>query len=193
MSHVGFVEKEGSTDNRTIFSTKERSRQVLGVEKDQDDGSGDGDGRNYVISSEVEDDASISRRRKNSVEDDAINAKTTISGASKRPSHRNAVLCEKVVQSPVFGPSKQPRWISKDWHIFERKTHTFTVGSDIGCDILIHKDHNLKSNRDISDLPSRSSSPYWTLVKYDSELSESSSSSTVSDVFWLQNFTREPK
>uniref|UniRef100_A0A8D0E347 PDZ domain containing 9 n=1 Tax=Salvator merianae TaxID=96440 RepID=A0A8D0E347_SALMN len=84
-----------------------------------------------------------------------------------------------------------PTWISKDWHIFERKTYTFTVGSDIGCDIMIHKDFDDDSNLDsVSVSYVSSSSPYWTMPKGRVEES-SSTSSTVSDAFWLENFAYE--
>nr|XP_020634072.1 PDZ domain-containing protein 9-like [Pogona vitticeps] len=33
-----------------------------------------------------------------------------------------------------------PKWIPEDLHDYERKMHTLTVGSDIGCDIMIHLD-----------------------------------------------------
>ncbi|XP_066496984.1 PDZ domain-containing protein 9 [Tiliqua scincoides] len=176
---VGFVDKEdGSNDNYIFFSKKDGGSHVFGAERDRyDGGGGDGGGSSHVVSGVVE--------------DDAINAKTIITGASHRPTHHNAVLCEKVVRSSIFGPSKQPRWISKDWHIFERKTHTFTVGSDIGCDIMIHNGCDSESDSDISNPHLRSSSPYWTLLKYNIESSVSSSSSAVSDVFWLEGFSHE--
>uniref|UniRef100_A0A8D2J5K6 PDZ domain containing 9 n=1 Tax=Varanus komodoensis TaxID=61221 RepID=A0A8D2J5K6_VARKO len=94
-------------------------------------------------------------------------------------------LCNvKAVQSL----SNQPKWISKDWHIFERKTYTFTVGSDIGCDIMIHKDVEAKSDPDAAVSSLTASSPYWTMPKQCVESSESSTSSSVSDAFWLENF-----
>ncbi|KAK9393163.1 PDZ domain-containing protein 9 [Crotalus adamanteus] len=84
----------------------------------------------------------------------------------------------------------QPKWISKDWHIFERKTYTFTVGSDIGCDIMIHQDFETESEVDMSTLYVSSSSPYWTMPKHKAPPSASSSSS-VSDAFWLENVSYE--
>ncbi|KAM6423849.1 PDZ domain-containing protein 9 [Liasis olivaceus] len=96
----------------------------------------------------------------------------------------------KAVRSLSFEPSNQPKWISKDWHIFERKTYTFTVGSDIGCDIMIHKDFEAESDVDISTLHLSSSSPYWTMPKHKAAPSVSSSSS-VSDAFWLENVSYE--
>ncbi|KAJ6659796.1 hypothetical protein lerEdw1_018512 [Lerista edwardsae] len=174
--NTGFVDKED--DNRIIYSKDGgSSSHVFGVEKEQFDGGGDGGGGSHVVSGDVE--------------DDAINAKTILTSGSKRSTHCNAVLCEKVVRSSIFGPSKQPKWISKDWHIFERKTHTFTVGSDIGCDIMIHNGYDSESDSDISNLYLRSSSPYWTLSKCNIESSAPSSSSTVSDVFWLEGFSHE--
>ncbi|XP_070616336.1 PDZ domain-containing protein 9 [Erythrolamprus reginae] len=84
----------------------------------------------------------------------------------------------------------QPQWISKDWHIFEKKTYTFTVGSDIACDIMIHKDFEAESKVDTSTLYLMSSSPYWTMPKHKAPPSESSSSS-MSDAFWLENVSYE--
>lgn len=98
----------------------------------------------------------------------------------------------KAVPSLSFEPSKQPKWISKDWHIFERKTYTFTVGSDIGCDIMIHQDFEAEIDTEItSSSYLRSSSPYWTMLKHDARSTRSSSSSSVSDAFWLENFAYE--
>uniref|UniRef100_A0A670XRB2 PDZ domain containing 9 n=1 Tax=Pseudonaja textilis TaxID=8673 RepID=A0A670XRB2_PSETE len=80
---------------------------------------------------------------------------------------------------------------SVDWHIFERKTYTFTVGSDIGCDIMIHKDFETESELDMSTLYLSSSSPYWTMPKHKVPHLVSSSSSSVSDAFWLENVSYE--
>ncbi|CAI5792101.1 domain-containing 9 [Podarcis lilfordi] len=108
-----------------------------------------------------------------------------------RTVHADAFPNVKAVPSLSFETSKQPKWISKDWHIFERKTYTFTVGSDIGNDIIIHKDFEDESDADISSLYLTSSSPYWTMLKGVAPPSLSSSSSTVSDAFWLENFSQE--
>uniref|UniRef100_A0A670KAM2 PDZ domain containing 9 n=1 Tax=Podarcis muralis TaxID=64176 RepID=A0A670KAM2_PODMU len=105
--------------------------------------------------------------------------------------HADAFPNVKAVPSLSFETSKQPKWISKEWHIFERKTYTFTVGSDIGNDIIIHKDFEDESDADISSLYLTSSSPYWTMLKGVAPPSLSSSSSTVSDAFWLENFSQE--
>ncbi|XP_060117022.1 PDZ domain-containing protein 9 [Heteronotia binoei] len=116
----------------------------------------------------------------------------------------------KAVQAFSFVPPSQLQWISRDWHFFERKRHTFTVGSDIGCDIMIHKDYreetdiesdrqalsdscadgwNEESNTDISALYVTWSSPYWTMPK--ANIASSSSSSSLSDVFWLTDSAEE--
>ncbi|XP_063171145.1 PDZ domain-containing protein 9 [Candoia aspera] len=100
------------------------------------------------------------------------------------------VLNVKAVHSLSFDPSIQPKWISKDWHIFERKTYTFTVGSDIGCDIMIHKDFEAESDADVSTLRLSSSSPYWTMPKH-KVVPSASSSSSVSDAFWLESVSYE--
>ncbi|XP_048350928.1 PDZ domain-containing protein 9 [Sphaerodactylus townsendi] len=92
----------------------------------------------------------------------------------EEPEGAKATRHAPATQMSHFGPSPQPQFISRDWHFFERKKHTFTVGSDIGCDIMIHKDHREKS---------RWSSPYWTMPK--ANIASSSSSSSLSEVFWL--------
>ncbi|XP_036597368.1 PDZ domain-containing protein 9 [Trichosurus vulpecula] len=73
--------------------------------------------------------------------------------------------------------------ISTEWHGYKKKNHMFTVGEDIGCDVMIHKD----SDEQNIDVPKdfRAPSPYWTMVKQDSDLS--SSSSSTSDAFWLED------
>uniref|UniRef100_H9GRK0 PDZ domain-containing protein n=1 Tax=Anolis carolinensis TaxID=28377 RepID=H9GRK0_ANOCA len=96
----------------------------------------------------------------------------------------------RAVQSVSFEPSNQPKWISKDWHIVERKTYTFTVGSDIGCDIMIHTDSKEENEMDISSSYVTSSSPYWTMEKHHVGAS-SGSSSSVSDAFWLDKHAYE--
>ncbi|XP_074137114.1 PDZ domain-containing protein 9 isoform X2 [Sminthopsis crassicaudata] len=73
--------------------------------------------------------------------------------------------------------------ISTEWHGYRKKNHMFTVGEDIGCDVMIHKD----SNEQNVDVPKdfRAPSPYWTMVKQDSDIS--STSSSTSDAFWLED------
>ncbi|XP_077172255.1 PDZ domain-containing protein 9 [Paroedura picta] len=109
------------------------------------------------------------------------------------------------LQAPAAeAPPPELQWISRDWHFFERKRHTFTVGSDIGCDIMIHKDNrgetetpsvrrslsdchadgwNAERDTDDAALYVRWPSPYWTLPK--ANVASSSSSSSLSEVFWL--------
>ncbi|XP_068941044.1 PDZ domain-containing protein 9 isoform X2 [Petaurus breviceps papuanus] len=72
--------------------------------------------------------------------------------------------------------------ISTEWHGYKKKNHMFTVGEDIGCDVMIHKD----SDEQKMDVPKdfRAPSPCWTMVKQDSDLS---SSSSTSDAFWLED------
>ncbi|XP_074062861.1 PDZ domain-containing protein 9 isoform X2 [Macrotis lagotis] len=73
--------------------------------------------------------------------------------------------------------------ISTEWHGYKKKNHMFTVGEDIGCDVMIHKD----SAERYMDVPKdfRAPSPYWTMVKQVSDIS--SSSSSTSDAFWLED------
>ncbi|KAM9097658.1 PDZ domain-containing protein 9 isoform X1 [Sarcophilus harrisii] len=80
-------------------------------------------------------------------------------------------------------PIKKLSSISTEWHGYKKKNHMFTVGEDIGCDVMIHKDLDEKK----ADVPKdfRAPSPYWTMVKQDSDIS--SSSSSTSDAFWLED------
>ncbi|XP_053132366.1 PDZ domain-containing protein 9 [Hemicordylus capensis] len=121
-------------------------------------------------------------------EDDSAGPKATVTAATPGRTVHSSTVGSK---SFVFGPPHQPKWISKDWHIFERKTHTFTVGLDIGCDIMVHGCED-EGNHGISSGHSRSPSPYWTVSKDITELmSTSTSSSVVSDVFWLDTLAYE--
>ncbi|XP_050822738.1 PDZ domain-containing protein 9 [Gopherus flavomarginatus] len=91
----------------------------------------------------------------------------------------------KTTQSFCYDSTKELPSISKTWHAFKRKKHTFTVGADIGCDIIIHKDFDAWYSSDFATDGIRSS--YWTMETHDSE-SSSSSSSSISDAFWLEEF-----
>ncbi|XP_044289433.1 PDZ domain-containing protein 9 [Varanus komodoensis] len=128
-------------------------------------------------------------RRAVSFDDGGVGTSAGVTGAplNNRTAPADKLCNVKAVQSL----SNQPKWISKDWHIFERKTYTFTVGSDIGCDIMIHKDVEAKSDPDAAVSSLTASSPYWTMPKQCVESSESSTSSSVSDAFWLENFAYE--
>ncbi|XP_074866637.1 PDZ domain-containing protein 9 [Carettochelys insculpta] len=90
----------------------------------------------------------------------------------------------KTAQSFCYDSHELPS-ISKTWHAFKRKKHTFTVGADIGCDIIIHKDFDAWYTSDFAT--NGSSSPlYWTMERHDSK--STSSSSSISDAFWLEEF-----
>ncbi|XP_062820511.1 PDZ domain-containing protein 9 [Anolis carolinensis] len=125
-------------------------------------------------------------------DEDGICTRTGVTGApvSSRSVHSETFPNVRAVQSVSFEPSNQPKWISKDWHIVERKTYTFTVGSDIGCDIMIHTDSKEENEMDISSSYVTSSSPYWTMEKHHVGAS-SGSSSSVSDAFWLDKHAYE--
>ncbi|XP_025062781.1 PDZ domain-containing protein 9 [Alligator sinensis] len=75
--------------------------------------------------------------------------------------------------------------ISRVWHEFKRNHHTFTVGTDIGCDIILHNDVDALCDSGFATTGIKSSS-YWTMPKNDDNLS--SSSSSLSDAFWLEEF-----
>ncbi|XP_053898743.1 PDZ domain-containing protein 9 [Malaclemys terrapin pileata] len=90
----------------------------------------------------------------------------------------------KTTQSFCYDSTKELPSISKTWHAFKRKKHTFTVGADIGCDIIIHNDSDAWYSSDFATDGIRSS--YWTMETHDSE--STSSSSSISDAFWLEEF-----
>ncbi|XP_036348749.2 PDZ domain-containing protein 9 [Ochotona princeps] len=75
-------------------------------------------------------------------------------------------------------PAMRPISISKEWHGYKKKNHTIRVGKDISCDVMIHKDKEM-----------RAPSPYWTMAKTKRSSSSSSSSSisSASDAFWLED------
>ncbi|XP_007498295.1 PDZ domain-containing protein 9 isoform X2 [Monodelphis domestica] len=87
----------------------------------------------------------------------------------------------KSLQSFQHHSTKKLSSISTEWHGYKKKNHMFTVGEDIGCDVMIHKDS--KENMDVPK-DFRAPSPYWTMVKQDSDMS---SSSSTSDAFWLDD------
>uniref|UniRef100_A0A8C4P7J4 PDZ domain containing 9 n=1 Tax=Dromaius novaehollandiae TaxID=8790 RepID=A0A8C4P7J4_DRONO len=74
--------------------------------------------------------------------------------------------------------------LSKTWHASDT-SHTLTVGKDIGCDIILHNDTDALGNSEFSTSGIRSTS-YRTMEK--NETSSSSSCSSVSDAFWLEEF-----
>lgn len=72
--------------------------------------------------------------------------------------------------------------ISREWHSYQKKSHTVSVGKTTDCDVVVHKDH-----KDV-----RAPSPYWTMVKRDRD-SSSSSGSSASDAFWLEDYVHTEK
>ncbi|XP_001491655.1 PDZ domain-containing protein 9 [Equus przewalskii] len=78
--------------------------------------------------------------------------------------------------------AKTPMSISREWHGYKKKNRTISVGKDINCDVMIHRDHKKEV---------RAPSPYWTMVKQDNE--SSSSSSSASDAFWLEDYAQVEK
>ncbi|XP_011745446.1 PDZ domain-containing protein 9 isoform X1 [Macaca nemestrina] len=79
--------------------------------------------------------------------------------------------------STAHHPARRPISISRDWHGYKKKNHTISVGKDIDCDVMIHRDDKKEV---------KAPSPYWIMVKQDNETSSSSTSST-SDAFWLED------
>ncbi|XP_075384230.1 PDZ domain-containing protein 9 [Tenrec ecaudatus] len=79
------------------------------------------------------------------------------------------------------GAARRPVSISTDWHGYEKEDHTISVGKDIHSDVMLHRDQ-----KDV-----RAPSPYWTMVKQANERSSSSSSaSSTSDAFWLEDYAQ---
>lgn len=87
----------------------------------------------------------------------------------------------KSPQSTGHHPAKRPMSISREWHGYKKKNQTISVGTDINSVIMIHRDHKKEV---------RAPSPYWTMVKQDKD---SSSSSSASDAFWLEDYAQVEK
>lgn len=79
--------------------------------------------------------------------------------------------------------ARRPVSISREWHRYKKENQTISVGKDINCDVIIHGDHKKEV---------RAPSPYWTMVKNENK-SSSSSVSTTSDVFWLEDCAQVEK
>nr|XP_036848126.1 PDZ domain-containing protein 9 [Manis javanica] len=106
-------------------------------------------------------------------------------------SHENEdVILEKKLmyykypQSTGHQPARRPMSISKEWHGYRKKNQTLSVGKDIDCDVMIHRDHNKEV---------RAPAPCWTMVKQHNESSSSSSASSISDAFWLEDYAQVEK
>ncbi|XP_024903012.1 PDZ domain-containing protein 9 [Pteropus alecto] len=89
----------------------------------------------------------------------------------------------KSPQAPGQSPARRPMSISREWHSYRKKSHTVSVGKNTDCDVVIHRDHK----KDV-----RAPSPYWTMVKRDKD-SSSSSGSSASDAFWLEDYAQAEK
>ncbi|XP_067162650.1 PDZ domain-containing protein 9 [Apteryx mantelli] len=90
----------------------------------------------------------------------------------------------KSSQSSCYELTHKLPSLSKIWHASDT-SHTLTVGKDIGCDIILHNDTDALGNSEFDTIGIRSTS-YWTMEK--NETSSSSSYSSVSDAFWLEEF-----
>ncbi|XP_046310324.1 PDZ domain-containing protein 9 [Marmota monax] len=80
-------------------------------------------------------------------------------------------------------PARRPVSISREWHGYKKENQTISVGKNINCDVIIHGDHKKEV---------RAPSPYWTMVKNENQSSSSSVSST-SDAFWLEDCAQVEK
>ncbi|EPQ12156.1 PDZ domain-containing protein 9 [Myotis brandtii] len=78
-------------------------------------------------------------------------------------------------------PARRPMSISREWHEYKKNNQMISVGTDITCDVMVHGDHREEV---------RAPSPYWTMVKQDKD---SSSSSSASDAFWLEDYAQVEK
>ncbi|XP_008059963.1 PDZ domain-containing protein 9 [Carlito syrichta] len=73
--------------------------------------------------------------------------------------------------------ARRPISISREWHGYKKNNHSISVGKDMNSDVVIHTEHKKGT---------RAPSPYWTMVKQENK-SSSSSASSISDVFWLED------
>ncbi|KAM5199221.1 PDZ domain-containing protein 9 [Hipposideros larvatus] len=77
-------------------------------------------------------------------------------------------------------PARRPVSISREWHGYGKDRAT-SVGKDLSYDVMVQRDQEREA---------RTPSPYWTMAKRDRE---SSSSSSASDAFWLEDFAQAEK
>lgn len=77
-------------------------------------------------------------------------------------------------------PARRPVLVSREWHGYGKDRAT-SGGRDLSHDVMVQRDQERQA---------RTPSPYWTLAKRDRE---SSSSSSASDAFWLEDFTQAEK
>uniref|UniRef100_A0A8C5K0N2 PDZ domain containing 9 n=1 Tax=Jaculus jaculus TaxID=51337 RepID=A0A8C5K0N2_JACJA len=80
-------------------------------------------------------------------------------------------------------PIRTPISISTEWHGYKKNHQALSVGEGINYDVVIHKDHKTEL---------RAPSPYWAMVRQDNDSSSSSVSST-SDAFWLEDYAQAEK
>ncbi|KAM4829559.1 PDZ domain-containing protein 9 [Thomomys bottae] len=78
--------------------------------------------------------------------------------------------------------ARRPSCISREWHGYRKKSQTVSVGEGINSDVMVHRDQQREA---------RAPSPYWTMVKHDRETS--SSASSTSDAFWLEDYAQVEK
>ncbi|XP_032182766.1 PDZ domain-containing protein 9 isoform X3 [Mustela erminea] len=86
--------------------------------------------------------------------------------------------------SPGPQSATRPMSISREWHGYKKENHTMSVGKDTQSDVMIHRDHKKEV---------RAPSPYWTMVKHDKESSSSSTASSTSDAFWMEDYAQAEK
>ncbi|XP_045317163.1 PDZ domain-containing protein 9 isoform X2 [Leopardus geoffroyi] len=90
----------------------------------------------------------------------------------------------KYSRSSGHHSARRPMSISREWHGYKKKNRTISVGKGINADVVIHRD----PKREV-----RPPSPYWTMVKRDNQSSSSSTASSTSDAFWLEDFAQVEK
>lgn len=81
-------------------------------------------------------------------------------------------------------PVEIPMSISREWHCYKKESQAVSVGENINCDVMIHKEHKKEQ---------RAPSPYWTMTKHRKEYTSSSSDSSTSDAFWLEDYAHTVK
>ncbi|XP_058142276.1 PDZ domain-containing protein 9 [Dasypus novemcinctus] len=85
-------------------------------------------------------------------------------------------------QTTEHYPARRPTSISREWNGYKKKNLTISVGKDINGDVMIQREHKKEV---------RAPSPYWTMVKQENE--RSSSASSTSDAFWLEDCAQAEK
>ncbi|XP_010218364.1 PREDICTED: PDZ domain-containing protein 9 [Tinamus guttatus] len=90
----------------------------------------------------------------------------------------------KSVQTSCYDFTRKLSSLSRTCHA-SNTSHTLTVGKDTGCDIVLHNDSDTSDNSEFNTVDIRSISKW---IMEENETSSSSSCSSVSDAFWMEEF-----